>query len=277
MSPEAVELAKRQIRLRFLDLDKEFIEAWNAMSSEFTKHNALRSSRYALTAHALCEQELKRRSEAAWNVFRELLDSEGFVPSEDNRGQFCKIVEEALADGCKEVEKIYFKRTNGLLPAEATNLDKGRRHGIESALAAFDGDILRRVKRRPPLEEELSPPRYHPTRQHWRKALELASQATPDLPNAVKEAVSAVESLAQVVVGKSGITLGDAVKQLRGQKRIPPGSDSVIEGLWTFANASPGARHGSAMPAHIDPSHWTFARTTAEATLRLLLDLDTAG
>ena len=96
----------------------------------------------------------------------------------------------------------------------------------------------------------------------------------PDLPNALKEAASSVESLAQIVVSKPGLSLGDALKELRSQKRIPPGSDQVLQGLWTFANASPGARHGSSLAAHVDDSHWGFAKTTAEGGLRLLLDLD---
>jgi hypothetical protein len=76
-----------------------------------------------------------------------------------------------------------------------------------------------------------------------------------DLPNALKEAASTVESLAQVVVGKPDLSLGEVVKQVRSQRVIPPGTDGVLDGLWTFANASPGARHGSALPAHVDGSH----------------------
>jgi hypothetical protein len=132
------------------------------------------------------------------------------------------------------------------------NLDKGRQHALESALAAYDADVIRRIKRRPPLEDELSPPQYLAVKDHWSKALDLAARS--DLPNALKEAASAVEALAQIVLGKSGTSLGEAVKLLRAQKRIPPGCDAVIEGLWTFANASPGARHGSSRGAKVDPN-----------------------
>ena len=244
------------------------------MGREAVKHGSLQSSGYALTARTLCERELKKRADATWDVFRQLLDNEGFVPSEDNRGQLQKLVEDALAKDCQEMEQIYFSRTRGLLPPELANLDKGRHHALESALAAYDADVIRRIKRRAPLDEELSPPRYRAVKDHWSKALDLAARS--DLPNALKEAASAVEALAQIVVGKPGTSLGEAVKQLRAQKRIQPGSDAVIEGLWTFANASPGARHGSSGEAHVDPNHWGFARTSAEGALRLLLDLDSA-
>ena len=147
---------------------------------------------------------------------------------------------------------------------------------MESALADAEIDLLGRKARRLPLEDELSSPRYLPAREHWRKAIGASREQPPNLPNAVKETSHALESLAQLVLGKPGVTLGDAVKELRSRKRIPVGADQILDGLWAFASSAPGARHGSALPAHVDENHWEFVRTTAEGAMRLLLDLDVA-
>lgn len=154
------------------------------------------------------------------------------------------------------------------------DLSEPRRNAVEAAMAEADVDLLarrRRRRRRAAIEDELGAPRYKPARDHWRKAVSLAEQSPSDFENAVKEAVSAVESLAQVVLGKPSITLGDAIRQLRAQQRVPRGADTVLEGLWTFANSAPGGRHGSARPAVTTDSDWTFARITSEAAIRLLL------
>lgn len=143
-------------------------------------------------------------------------------------------------------------------------------------MAEVDVYLAARRRQRAAIDDELAAPRYRAAREHWRKALAFAEQAKPDLENAVKEVVSAVESLAKVVVGKPAATLGDAIKQLRSQKRVPPGADGVLEGLWTFASAAPGVRHGSAEAAGTTDSDWNFARGTSEAALRFLLDLDSA-
>lgn len=275
MSPEAVELAKRRIRLRLVDEARNFINAWNEMASEFAERNTVQSSRFALVARGLCEKELLRLGEIVLGIIRDVIDKEGFTPTEDNRGQTQALLTEALREGSEDVEKVFASRTRGLLPGDP-NLAAGRAHAIESALADFDVDLLGRARRRPPLDDALSAPRYHPVREHWRKGLALAANSPPDLENAIKEAVSAVESLAQVVLGKPGTTLGEAVKQLRARQMISAGADGVLEGLWTFANSSPGVRHGSALPANATEADWLFAKTTSEAALRLLLDSDAA-
>jgi hypothetical protein len=171
----------------------------------------------------------------------------------------------------------YYRRVCGFMPdTKAPDLEQSREHALESAMADAELDLLGRRARRLPLEDELGAPRYHPAREHWRKALAYASQERPDFPNAAKEAVGGVESLAQVLVSKPGITLGEAVKELRSRQRLPVGADKILEGLYAFASDAPGSRHGSALPAHVDPTHWEFVRTSSEGAMRLLLDLDVA-
>ena len=124
------------------------------------------------------------------------------------------------------------------------------------------------------LTEALSTPRYAAAGAHWRKALDFATADPVDHPNAIKEAVASLEALSQVVIGKTGLTLGGAVKELRSRKLLPAGADKVLEGLWTFANAIPGARHGGGTPPSAEEREWDFAKQVAEAGVRLLLQID---
>src|SRR5215208_3160744 len=75
-----------------------------------------------------------------------------------------------------------------------------------------------------------------------RKAYAFLNAKSPDYPNAAKEAVAAIESMARIITGAS--TLGKAVADLRGQNRIDPPTAKVLEALYTYRSATPGVGHG---------------------------------
>jgi len=273
MSPEGVVAAKRRIELQLVDAGKVFRHQCAQTLGDFSKRGMHQSSSLILTVHSHCEDELLLRANTAWKAVRTVIDSEGYIPGDKNRAQIREILEKAVGKGSTDIDGEY-ERVCKFLTGKWPDLVAARNHAVESALADAEIDLLGREARRPPLEDELSPPRYAPVREHWRKAMDTAKEQPPNLPNAVKETAHAVESLVQVVLGKPGLTLGESIKELRAQKRLPVGADKVFEGLYAFANSSPGARHGSALPAHVDEHHWEFVRTTAEGAMRLLLDID---
>ena len=275
MSPEGIAAARRRIELRLADQAKKFALQSRGSINTHNARGMLRSGGHLLEAQRLSEAELLERSRVAWEVVRIVVDNEGWTPSEESRDQIAEIIGLALGPLSMDVLE-YFSRVKKFMPDIKTEaFEEFRNHAFESALADVEIDLLGRRARRLPLEDELGAPRYHPAREHWRKALASATQEKPDLPTAAKEAVSGVESLAQLVVGKPGITLGTAVKELRSQQLLPTGADKILEGLYAFASDAPGSRHGSALPAHVDPTHWEFVRTSSEGAMRLLLDLDT--
>lgn len=255
---------------------KQFTDAYNPIFSDFARRGLMQSSVLIQTTHRMCDSELHARAKYCWESIRDIIEGEGFIPADDNRAQIQALIEEALTAESRDLDEWNERAARGL-GGKWPDLSEPRRNAIEAAMAEVDVDLLARRRRRAAIEDELGAPRYHPAREHWRKAFSLAEkEPKPDLENAVKEAVSAVESLAQVILGKPGVSLGDAIKQLRSRQRIPAGADGVLEGLWTFANTAPGVRHGSARAAETTDSDWTFARTTSEAALRLLLDVDAA-
>ncbi len=127
------------------------------------------------------------------------------------------------------------------------------------------------------VEVQLQSPRYAAVLGHWRKAQAFLAPQALDLPNAVKEAVSAVEALGQIVTGSSGATLGDCVKQLRKSGQLSAPLLKGMEELWGFASESPGVRHGSLKDPTLERAEADYALDQAQAALRLLLSIDRAS
>ena len=117
-------------------------------------------------------------------------------------------------------------------------------------------------------------PRYSGPCQHWRAARVLLTSKDPDYGGAVHEAVSAVEGLCRIILSDSSITLGDALPRLRQRKLLHPALLQSIAGLWGFASAEPGIRHGAASASIVKPHEAHFVVDACEVALTLLLTVD---
>ena len=117
------------------------------------------------------------------------------------------------------------------------------------------------------LESQIQAPRYARPRDHWRKAQNFAQGDDRDLPNAAKEAISAVEGLARVVMNAPTATLGELIKRLKREKKVDPAMAKSLEGLWAFTSNSPGVRHGSGQPPTIDEAQVAFVVEQCGAAL----------
>ena len=154
---------------------------------------------------------------------------------------------------------------------EATLLDEGSRWLDRVGLWEQQ---LRPISEGGALQEQLSAPRYQAVREHYQKALGFASQEEPDLANAAKEAISAVESASKIISGLPRARLAKALEQLSHQNRLHPALAKAIESVWGFTNAKPGVRHGGVVPPRIDQRDAQFVLDVATAAIVLLLDLD---
>lgn len=237
--------------------------------------NSIHSSGYVLTIRRLSAMELDLRAQQAWVIIRSVVDNEGWAPNEDHLSHVETQLRAVLGDGSSDIQAEY-ENASKMISGNWPSLDEARLQALEKALADAEIDQLGRRARYVPLIGHLAAPRYAAAQAHWRKSLALAANDPPDYPNAIKEAVSAVESLAQIALGKSSVTLGDSIKELRSRKRIPVGADKVLEGLSTLANATPGTRHGGTTPPAAEEDEWRFATQVAEAGSRLLLSIDAA-
>jgi hypothetical protein len=86
--------------------------------------------------------------------------------------------------------------------------------------------------------------------QHLRKARRFITNRPLDPENAIKEAVSAIESYGRALYPNTS-TLGDVIKEIR-KTPFPSLILSMIEKFYAFASAEPGVRHGSSVSSKID-------------------------
>lgn len=85
---------------------------------------------------------------------------------------------------------------------------------------------------------------YTPVREHLRTSLSLLTdRKNPDYRNSIKEAISAVESMAKIVSGKDKATLEDALKVLEKDGALHPALKSSFSKMYAYTNDANGIRH----------------------------------
>ncbi|MFQ9264914.1 MAG: AbiJ-NTD4 domain-containing protein [Clostridia bacterium] len=93
------------------------------------------------------------------------------------------------------------------------------------------------------IEETLENP-YTVVTTHYSKALELLYKAK-DYDNSIKESISSVESICQILTGNDKATLGDALKLLKD--KIHPAMKSAFEKLYGYTSDANGIRHSNGL------------------------------
>lgn len=94
------------------------------------------------------------------------------------------------------------------------------------------------------VKQSLSNP-FDGPRCHIRKALVLLSdREKPDYKNSIKESISAVESVCQIIVNDSKVSLGQAINKLRENGiEIHPAFEEAIKKLYGYTSDKGGIRH----------------------------------
>lgn len=79
---------------------------------------------------------------------------------------------------------------------------------------------------------------------HLKRAVSLlADRKNPDHRNSIKEAISAVESICQVISGDSKATLGTALKALEQRSLMHPALKASLSSLYGYTSDAEGIRH----------------------------------
>jgi len=121
--------------------------------------------------------------------------------------------------------------------------DHFRRHQANSSPSVGPGQAPAEPSKDELLDQLLAP-RYAAVRAQLVKALEFSSSEGGDFPNAIKEAVCAVESIARVATGRHDSTLGQIVRSLRKEKNIDPTVASTLKSFWSYTSNLSTVRHG---------------------------------
>jgi hypothetical protein len=114
--------------------------------------------------------------------------------------------------------------------------------------------------------------RFDPALQHYEKARRYLFERPFDPENAIKEIVTALESVALVLSPTRVATLGDAAKALKKQQAAPDMLLLVIERVWAYANAEPGVRHGKPVSPRATRREADFTFHTGAALMRYLIE-----
>jgi len=101
------------------------------------------------------------------------------------------------------------------------------------------------------LEETLADQDFPSVNTHLQRALELLSDRdNPDYRNSIKESISAVESIARIITGKSKASLGEALKVIERSGNIHPALKESYSKLYGYTSDEGGIRHAM----HDDPN-----------------------
>ena len=85
---------------------------------------------------------------------------------------------------------------------------------------------------------------YTPVNEHIQKAISLFKKEPSDYANSIKESISAVEALCQIIIEDKSATLGKAIKKLKEKGVIiPPTLEEAFNKLYGYTSNEGGIRH----------------------------------
>ena len=94
------------------------------------------------------------------------------------------------------------------------------------------------------LEETLKDPDFPGVRGHLQAALRLLSnREAPDYRNSIKESISAVESMAQVISGNPKASLGEALVVLERESKLHSALKQGFSKIYGYTSDEGGIRH----------------------------------
>jgi hypothetical protein len=110
--------------------------------------------------------------------------------------------------------------------------------------------------------------------KHLNSALALFSdKKAPDYANSVKESISSVEALCNLVTGSKNATLGDALDlvEKQGKVKLHPALKGAFDKLYGYASSSGGIRHGTIDNREVDFDIAKFMLVACSAFINYLI------
>lgn len=186
------------------------------------------------------------------------------------------LVRPALANDWNWLIGVRNDRLGSPLKEQSTGqIDAAQNTVLRRIEAEFAFRVLREERRRLPIADLLSPPRYTAVLQHWELAHEYADGSPSADKEAAREALLALEALGRLVVDDGAATLGDVVKALRDRTddagRLLLTS---IEKIWAFTNVAPSVRHGGGPGDPVTQPEAQYVVGVTREAIRFLLTFD---
>lgn len=250
-------------------------EALTAVREEASSRGALRNSRYAVLLDDVAARQLDARVDEALAEARRLVRQLGLPWTREFGAALTSFLREEAAKDAHELRTLandFGKSVGGSPIGAAVNASEQR--AAEWIASEINLLVYSEALHRRPLMDQLSAGRYEAVREALSEARVKLDRDPSDPVQAAKAAVGAVEQLARIVTSRPTATLGQAIKTLRSEGRVPKPILKGMEELWGWASAEDGVRHGAAPADQMDEKACRLAVRSAEAVLAYLLELD---
>lgn len=107
---------------------------------------------------------------------------------------------------------------------------------------------------------------------HLKAALsKLSDRINPDYRNSIKESISAVESLAKVISGRSSDTLGSALDRIKGKTKLNAKLELGFKNIYNYTSDEGGIRHALMEDPNCDFEDAKFMLISCSAFINYLI------
>jgi hypothetical protein len=122
------------------------------------------------------------------------------------------------------------------------------------------------------IEEALQVPKaLGPVAIHLKSALDkFSDRKSPDYRNSIKESVSAVEAMSNLVVGKDKASLGEALKRITSKIALHPALQEALSKLYGYTSDAEGIRHALLEEPKLDFEDAKFMLVACSAFINYL-------
>lgn len=121
------------------------------------------------------------------------------------------------------------------------------------------------------IEEALRGKISEPVIIHLRSALELFSdRQSPDYRNSIKESISAVEAISNIIAGKDKATLGEALKRITDKIELHPALYNSFNNLYGWTSNADRIRHALLEESKLDFEDAKFMLVACSAFINYL-------
>jgi len=110
-----------------------------------------------------------------------------------------------------------------------------------------------------------------PVATHLESALELFSdRQSPDYRNSIKESISAVEAMSNLIAGKDKATLGEALRKITDKIALHPALYESFNKLYGYTSNADGIRHALLDESKLDSEDAKFMLVACSAFINYL-------
>lgn len=116
--------------------------------------------------------------------------------------------------------------------------------------------------------------KYSGVKEHLETALMyMSNRKNPDYRNSIKESISAVESICQIITDDKKATLGTALKKIEEMFKIHPALKSAFSSLYGYTSDKDGIRHSLLEKSNLTFDDAKYMLVTCSAFINYLLGI----